>query len=59
MKRAADLPRMVIVNDEGEFWNNEAGWSDLAEATRFSNREFKRLRLPMGGRWSLAPDLVR
>lgn len=37
--------------DPESFWNNEDGWVAFAAADRFTLRETKRLRLPIGGIW--------
>lgn len=39
------------------FWNNETGWTALAEATIFSQKEMMELYLPVGGEWVTLPNV--
>jgi hypothetical protein len=40
-----------IVNDSGEYWNNEMGWTEFNMADQFTEYETKIFNLPMGGKW--------
>lgn len=40
-----------IVNDNGEYWNNEMGWVDFKSADQYTGFETRIMNLPMGGKW--------
>jgi len=35
-----------------QFWSNDLGWTDLENATRFTDEERKTLNLPMNSYWA-------
>lgn len=42
-----------IINDDGEFWSNEFGWTGFDEATIFSDYDHGVTAfIPAGGRWA-------
>ena len=50
----------AIVNDEGEYWNNDFGWMTLEEGDEpislFTTEEKEKYHLPMEGKWELQWD---
>jgi hypothetical protein len=47
----------VIVDENGLYWSNEHGWTDLAFCTRFTDNEHDFFNhLPRGGTWERAPE---
>ena len=39
-----------IVNDDGEYWNNDMGWVEFNLADQFTKYETAIFNLPMGGK---------
>ena len=44
--------KWVIVDDDGDYWNNEEGWvENRGDATEFTELESQAFNLPVGGTW--------
>lgn len=47
-------PWIIVGVDGQDYWSNEYGWTDCeADATRFTDTERARLRLPLDGKWEM------
>lgn len=45
------------INDPELYWNNEAGWTEKKQATRFSIEERFNFHLPIEGKWKKLDNL--